>query len=291
MPNGAKHWCFTDFNSKEERIQELIKIPHEYIIFQKEKCPETGKEHYQGFISFRGRTGLSKAKHLFGSSHLEIARDIEGSINYCSKEDTRVAGPWEDGNRPRFGRLDLVDGRRRILEHERWRDILNDESLVDIVAKYHKWARDIFEHKETQVPVQDLYADWQLKLLDELAGEAHPRKIIWIWSSEGGTGKSTFARYAAAKLGALVITRGGSNDIVHAFDQHRIIIFDYPRSQDPQFIHWNLMEEFKNGLTFSQKYNSRQKIFTTPHVVVFSNINPIDWEYKLSKDRWKIKEL
>lgn len=291
MPNGAKHWCFTDYTVTEERIQELIKIPHDYIIFQKEKCPENSREHYQGFISFHKRTGLSKAKQLFGNSHLEIARHIEAAIDYCAKEESRISGPWEDGVRPKFGRLDLDVGRRTIIGHERWGDVLNDESLVEIVAKYHRWARDVFEHKETKVQVQDLQQRWQLDLLDELAGEPSPRQVLWYWSKEGGTGKSTFARYAAAKLGGLVITRGAGNDIVHAYENHRIIVFDYPRSIDPQFVQWNLMEEFKNGITFSQKYNSRQKIFNTPHVVVFSNINPIDYMYKLSEDRWKIKEL
>jgi len=291
MPNGAKNWCFTEFDTSDEKRKELLKIPHDYVCFQLEQCPDTKKNHFQGFIAFPTRTTLAKAKKLFGKSHLEIARSVQAAIDYCQKADSRIDGPWEDGSRPRSGRIDLDDARIRIMGHERWGDVLNDEQLTDIIARYYKWARDIFEHRRRDIPVPDLSLQWQQDLLEELTGEAHPRKILWYWSEEGGTGKSTFARYTAAKLGALVITRGGGDDIIHAYENHRIVVFDYPRSTDPQYIHWNLLEEFKNGITFSKKYNSHQKIFNSPHVLVFSNINPTDYLYKLSDDRWKIKKI
>lgn len=33
-------------------------------------------------------------------AHIEICRDVEASIKYCSKEDTRIDGPWTHGESP-----------------------------------------------------------------------------------------------------------------------------------------------------------------------------------------------
>ena len=37
------------------------------------------------------------------TAHIEPANSPIDSINYCTKEHTRVDGPWEEGQRPIFG--------------------------------------------------------------------------------------------------------------------------------------------------------------------------------------------
>lgn len=291
MPNGARHWVFTDFNITDEHRNELLTSSHAYIVFQKEQCPETKRIHFQGFVTFCTRTSLAKAKKLIEKGHLEIARDIGAAIEYCKKEESRLAGPWEHGTPPKFGRVDLDEARIKIKAHDTWTSVLDDEELTEVLTKYYKWSRDIFDSKGITAACPEINELWQQQLFTELEGEPHKRRVIWIWSPEGGTGKSTFAKHVAIKLNALVVTRGGSDDIIHAYDNQKIVIFDYPRSTDPTYIHWNLFEELKNGMTFSKKYNSRQKIFDCPHVVVFSNIDPSDYMHKLSDDRWKIKRI
>jgi hypothetical protein len=49
------------------------------------------------------------------------------------------------------------------------------------------------------------------------------------------------------------------------------------------------MEDFKNGMIFSTKYESKAKVFKKPHLIVFSNFMP-NME-ALSKDRWEIRQL
>lgn len=292
MPNGAKHWCFTEFDTCELNFEYIKSIDNEFLSFQLEQCPETSKLHFQGFISFAKRTTLNKAKKLLPQAHWEIARNIEKAILYSQKEDSRMAGPWIFGIRPVIGeRLDLIDARKRIRGYERWGDILNDEQLIPVVTKYHRWARDVFRHKPMVGKIPTLDKQWQHEIIDIIKGEPDPRKIIWVWSEEGGTGKSTIARFLALEHGALVVTRGASDDIIYAYDNQNIVVFDYPRSTNPDFIHWNLFEELKNGITFSKKYESQQKIFHAPHVIIFSNIDPFNYQSKLSEDRWEIKKV
>jgi len=77
-----------------------------YAIWQLEQCSTTGRVHFQGFFKFSRsirRTALSDACTAAGypGIHLEAVRSSEQAcIKYCSKDDTRLDGPWEFGDRP-----------------------------------------------------------------------------------------------------------------------------------------------------------------------------------------------
>ena len=77
-------------------------------------------------------------------------------------------------------------------------------------------------------------------------------------------------------------------DILYAFRGQRTAIFDFCRSQED---HLNNMaiESVKNACYFSSKYTAEQRVYSTPHVVVFSNFEPD--RSKLSWDRWDIRKL
>ena len=68
-----------------------------------------------------------------------------------------------------------------------------------------------------------------------------------------------------------------------------VVFFDCPRSKQGEFIQYDFLEEVKNGFVFSSKYESRNKAFDSPHVVVFMDEQP-DMT-KLSEDRYNILEL
>lgn len=71
-----------------------------YIIYQKEKCPDTGRLHYQGYIELTKPmriTALAK-RPIFKTAHFEPRRGTrEEARDYCRKEESRVAGPFEFG--------------------------------------------------------------------------------------------------------------------------------------------------------------------------------------------------
>ncbi len=71
-------------------------------------------------------------------------------------------------------------------------------------------------------------------------------------------------------------------------------IFDLSRTCADKIDHiYSLIENFKNGIMFSSKYESGTRIFTPPHVIVFANFIPdiLDRGNKLSADRWQTHEL
>lgn len=69
-----------------------------YLVYQLELGAE-GTLHFQGYVRYAKRLRLSTAKgFLHPTAHLELARGTEqANKEYCTKEDTRVDGPWEFG--------------------------------------------------------------------------------------------------------------------------------------------------------------------------------------------------
>lgn len=67
-----------------------------------------------------------------------------------------------------------------------------------------------------------------------------------------------------------------------------IIIYDYTRTQE-SFISYQSIEEVKNGIFFSGKYEGKMIIYDSPWVIVFANYPP---ELQaMSSDRWIVKEI
>lgn len=98
----AKHWCFTLNNPDVTSVQLLAAFATwelDYAIFQ-EEVSASGTQHLQGYLEFTRRRRLSAIKKLphAAQMHLETRKGTrEEARSYCSKDDTRVAGPYEFG--------------------------------------------------------------------------------------------------------------------------------------------------------------------------------------------------
>lgn len=136
--------------------------------------------------------------------------------------------------------------------------------------------------------IKELYP-WQAKLRDELLTDPEDRKIKWIWDKEGNKGKTQFCKYMIMKHGATVLGNGQFKDIAQALPSNpKIVLFNVTRDLEDR-INYSALEAVKDGLMFSGKYESRMKVFNSPHVVIFANFEPK--KTAMSKDRWDIEEL
>lgn len=103
----ARNWCFTSFKVDEPSIEENVdKI--KYGVYQREVAPETGKEHWQGFVSMRSPVRMTGIKAVIGdpAAHVEVVKGTpEQNIAYCTKDESRKEGtqPREFGCRQVFG--------------------------------------------------------------------------------------------------------------------------------------------------------------------------------------------
>lgn len=93
--------CFTIFGDWNPQILADPKIKCAAV--QREKCPETGREHYQGFLMLASTLRYAAIKKLLqsDSAHLEKTMGTpQQAWDYCTKEETRIDGPWTFGNKP-----------------------------------------------------------------------------------------------------------------------------------------------------------------------------------------------
>lgn len=78
-------------------LNEVCKEFH----FQLEKG-EGGYMHFQGVFSLKTKQRRNELKNLLGYNniHLEACKEWFPSIKYCTKSESRVAGPWDTGRKP-----------------------------------------------------------------------------------------------------------------------------------------------------------------------------------------------
>lgn len=154
-------------------------------------------------------------------------------------------------------------------------------------GKQWVYGIDLPEKIKTHAP----RAGWQTDIVDLLNKEPDERTIHWYWENIGNVGKTTLCKYLVVEKDALMLT-GKSSDMFHMISKfptkRKLIIIDCPRSSQ-DFINYGAIEQIKNGLIFSGKYEGTQLVFNCPHVVVFSNREP-DYE-KMSADRWNVVQI
>jgi len=306
-------YCFTLFIDDEwvdsySLPEEHFSVSHDnfkYIIYQIEQCPTTRRYHVQGFIKCSRKTGIAKLKSehpILDSAHLERRKGtVLEAINYCRKEDSRIAGPYSYGTEPtgqgqrsdRDSYIERItklakegkswDQAKRILAEEApgahfifkkqaisfWPDIQPREQAV--ISEFRPWQRDL--DAITQVPPNN-------------------RTIHWVFDPEGGAGKSTLLKHWLSSDRATTLT-GKLVDMAYAWAQSpkEIAVFDMPRAQNLEHIDhiYQIAETLKNGFIFSPKYESRCCTFKVPHVIIFSNGQPD--RTKWSSDRLNLIDL
>nr|UBJ26219.1 replication-associated protein [Red panda circovirus 6] len=112
---AAKNWCFTTFQIGQQIAFDESTMS--YLVYQKEKCPKTNKEHFQGitptlssldllsytllgYVQLVTKARLAKVKKFFPdpATHFEVSRGTADEASaYCKKDESRVDGPWEYG--------------------------------------------------------------------------------------------------------------------------------------------------------------------------------------------------
>lgn len=87
----SSRWQFTAYAEQWPLFEAIPPAVAEWG-WQKEVCPSTQKEHYQGYLRTPSQVRFSALKKLFPGVHLEVAKNWQALINYCNKEETRVPG-------------------------------------------------------------------------------------------------------------------------------------------------------------------------------------------------------
>ncbi len=112
---------------------------------------------------------------------------------------------------------------------------------------------------------------WQRQIVDECKEEPDDRTINWYHELTGGVGKSALVKYLCIHENAMLISGKGADikfQIASAEFWPDVIVYDIPRTAQG-YVNYTALEEIKNGIFSSPKYESKMVIMPTPHVYCF----------------------
>lgn len=131
---------------------------------------ESGTLHLQFYQNYKEHVRMSHYKKHLPTAHAELVKVDRGVEKYCMKEETRVEGPWEYGDKPmdRGSRTDW----KSVWENAKKGNIedIPDDVKVRCYSNLKRIEKDHMEFEDT----------------DDVRGH-------WIWGPSG-VGKSTHAR-------------------------------------------------------------------------------------------------
>lgn len=310
----AKHWCFT-INNYSDAEQEALYSHGENILTDPTDCEFTyllfarevgqnGTPHLQGYlilgIKLR-RSGIVRIQG-FERAALFVARGTPlAASDYCKKGSPLAPGGPLPPDFAEFGSLTTTRGQGSRFEQLRsWvaaeetaptlRDVWTE--FPDLAARYQRAVLEcIALFGKKPVLVDGPLRPWQQQVNDLVQQEPNDREIIFVHDPEGNNGKSWLTRYWLSHHDSVqFMSVGKRDDLAHSVrTDTELFVFDVPRGQ-LEFFQYSILEQLKNRLVFSPKYNSTDKVLTClPHVVVFTN-DEVDMT-KLTEDRYKVIEI
>lgn len=298
----ASRWVFTLNNPTEaERahIETKAQTAHvKYLIYGNE-VGENGTPHLQGFVILARSQRLSYLRSFFGvdsqpsRGHFEVARGTNEQARDYSKKDGAYSewGTCPTGPGQRSDIAALVQwGDDFFTENGRPAESPDVAAAQPAAYVRHPRITRLFSHRAGLVTLQEgTPRAWQQSLKDELEGEADDRKVVFFVDPQGGNGKTWFIRwYISQHKDAQFLSVGKKADLCHAIKSDKKVFLINVARQEMEFLQYPILENLKDRILFSGKYDSRAKMFTNKvHVVVFCNEFP-DMG-KMSNDRYDVR--
>lgn len=84
-------WSFTAYK-EQWKLFEIMPDKVAEWGWQTEICPQTQREHYQGFLRTRVQVRMSALISMLPGVHFEVCRNWNALLAYCKKTDTAVEG-------------------------------------------------------------------------------------------------------------------------------------------------------------------------------------------------------
>lgn len=91
----VRNWVLTSFRNDPPEFSDKYM---RYMCYQREKCPKSGKLHWQGYVELKEGLELSAVKIILEDPkvHLEPRKGTQQqAIDYCMKKESAVADSFE----------------------------------------------------------------------------------------------------------------------------------------------------------------------------------------------------
>lgn len=272
-----------------------------YVAVVREKHLD-GEYHLHAMVRVTDQPKVSSKKvdEIFGKHvNIQKVKSESQALKYLKKEGDPEFFTTEDVTLD-----DLINKKVGEKKFERIAKRIRDEADFDLLEeepgfllqhgkKIQDFKKVVKEEQMKNVvipkyPVKtSILKDWQLNSLKVLF-QQNERQILWVVDPEGGTGKTWLANYLVNNYSAFYWRSSKKQDIAYSYNFEPIVCFDFVRTNEDT-VSYEMIEQFKDGMIISTKYESLIKKRKDIKVIVFSNFEPkVD---ALSHDRWVIQRL
>jgi len=248
--NQFVRWFFT-FNNYEERDVTKLRV---YF-----------NRHCKSYI-FQEETGAEGTRHLQGS----ISWSVRKRLTEFKELDERI----------------------------HWEATKNSKAADKYCCKEETRTGEVWSYGKTKAFIRTKSKFDEIvpreEIVELIKSEPDNRTVNWVWSNEGGIGKTSTCAYIQHMYENVCIVNGKGSDIKNQVINHLreseldILIVNVPRCNEDH-VSYAAIEEIKDGLIYSGKYEGGFANIEHPHVIVISNMEPK--REKLSCDRWNVINL
>ena len=127
-----RNWFLTINNYTQEDIDIIISINCNYV-FQEEQG-ESGTKHLQCVLMFKNARTFTSIKKLLPRAHIEICKNVNDSIRYCCKSETRIGEIYSN--------IDLSDYREENDDSQQVIEPLSFEEIIGMNLMKEIYAPD-----------------------------------------------------------------------------------------------------------------------------------------------------
>jgi len=268
----SRNWCFTINNpsSEEDKIQDWEeKNSARYCVWQMEKG-EDGTPHAQGYLCVNPSKSLGFMKRNYNSrAHWEIrkAPSHQAAIDYCRKEETRIAGPWEWGEKPQehgvvksaAGPQALLDCVEHLKNGGKFEDLY--ETQLQCMSRNSKFL------KEYNLTLKNKQRNWQTNV-----------KVYW---GDTGTGKSRRALHEAGENAYWMKKPARTQGVFFdGYDAHENVVID----EFYGWIPWDVLLRMIDRYPMHVDTKGGMVNFCPKNIWITSNKNPYSWYGNIQDD-------
>jgi len=259
----GKYWVFTLNNPGSDDI--VASFPDlEYAVWQKEKGVQ-GTEHLQGYVIFKGTKQRTWVNSKCVKAHWEPRKGSHSQARaYCTKEESRVDGPWECGQEPAPGepgkRNDLISLKRRLDQGATLKEVAEDEELFPVVAKHYKFVQLYRQLTGKQ-------RDWPVFT-----------QVIW---GPPGVGKSRKARDLAGPEAFWLSHPAGNTVWWDGYVGQEVVVID-------EFYGWirlDMMLRLLDRYPLNVETKGGGAPIGIKKVIITSNVAPLEWYKSMPPSR------
>lgn len=246
----SRAWMFTLNNYSSVDVPRSFE-KYRYLCWQAERG-ENGTPHLQGYILFDAPRRFSFVKKILPTAHWETRQGThEQAEEYCSKEETRIDGPWKLGEPPAPGkRTDLLSLKRLIDEGAT--DLQIWEEHFPTMLKYHKGAA-VYKRIKSEVRT------W--------------KTFVVVLTGPTGSGKSHQAHLFPNIYDLPHPGPKGNQIWFDGYDNHKTVLIEEFYGWIPYDLLLRMLDQYSLLVPTKGGFTN----FAPRYIVITSNKDPMDW--------------